>query len=142
MSLKKITVITLLVVTLLPGCARFSSGNCSRIIERNKMITILTDVFMLEAYMAQNQSTFGVRDSTAYYYSGVFLKHNITSDQFDAAFKCYMMDENNISPIMDEVLSSVSILQSRMQEKKQNETPATDYEDIQHDKSGRYSDGI
>lgn len=106
------------------------------------MINILTDVFMLEAHMAQNQNTPGVRDSTVYYYSGIFSKHNITAEQFDAAFNCYLMDEDNISPIMDEVLSSVSILQSRMQEKKQDEAADPDADAIQHDQSGRYSDGI
>lgn len=115
-----ITVMTLLFV--LTGCGIFSSKTeCEKIIERREMVSLLTDVFLLEAQAGSVQTTLEIRDSLQYYYSGVFHKHNITSEEFERAYECYLLDEENMAWVMDEVLSSLSIIQSKIDEKKEEQ---------------------
>lgn len=107
---------------VLTGCGIFSSKTeCEKIIERREMVSLLTDVFLLEAQAGSVQTTLEIRDSLQYYYSGVLQKHNITSEEFERAYECYLLDEENMAWVMDEVLSSLSIIQSKIDEKKEEQ---------------------
>jgi hypothetical protein len=84
------------------------------------MSKVLTDVFLLESQLSHYQSQTGIMDSVHYFYAAIFDKHEITSEQFEEAFECYMLDEDNMTMLMDDVLSSLSIIQSRIDEKKED----------------------
>ncbi|MFW5725584.1 MAG: DUF4296 domain-containing protein, partial [Bacteroidota bacterium] len=60
-------------------------------------------------------------DSVVNYYAGVFEKHNITTAQFEQAYECYLLDTENMNWIMDEVLTALSLTQSKIDEKKKEE---------------------
>jgi hypothetical protein len=116
MKPKTILTIAFLITITFSGCNFFGGNNCR--IERRTMVNVLTDVFLLESLMSQHQSIHEIRDSIPYYYAGIFQKHNITADQFNRAFECYILDEQDMIWIMDEVLSSLSIIQSRIGERR------------------------
>jgi len=119
---KKIIIIVVALIFALAGCGIFSSKTeCEKIIERREMVALLTDVFLLESQAGNVQTTLEIRDSLQYYYSGVFHKHNITAEEFERAFQCYLLDEENMAWVMDEVLSSLSIIQSKIDEKKEEQ---------------------
>jgi hypothetical protein len=108
--------ISILFLLLFSGCTYFGSNNCR--LDRRTMVNILTDVALLESQLSQHQSMFEVRDSIPDYYAGIFSKYDITAEQFDKAFECYLLREEDMIWIMDEVLSSLSIIQSRIDERK------------------------
>jgi hypothetical protein len=122
MAHKKIVIVVFILFFTITGCGIFSSKTeCEKIIERREMVSLLTDVFLLEAQAGSVQTTLEIRDSLQYYYSGVFHKHNISSDEFEKAYECYLLDEENMAWVMDEVLSSLSIIQSKLDEKKEEQ---------------------
>jgi hypothetical protein len=114
----KISAVALLILFSLAGCTYFENNNCSRHMERRKMVNVLTDVYILEAQLSQNPGMYEMRDSIPFYYAGIFEKHAITPEQFDKALECYLLDEENMVWIMDEVLSTMSIIQGKMDEKR------------------------
>jgi hypothetical protein len=120
MNRKSLFLIALLVL-FISGCNFFGGNNCS--MDRRIMVNILTDVFLLESQLSQHQNTLKIQDSIPYYYAGILHKHNITADEFDKAYECYLLDEREMVWIMDEVLSSLSIIQSRINERKPEEQP-------------------
>ncbi len=122
MAQRKIVVFTTGFLLIMGSCGLFSSrSSCEKIIEKRAMVALLTDVFLLEAQVGNVQATIELRDSLEYYYSGVFHKHNVTSEEFEKAYKCYLLDQENMAWIMDEVLSSLSIIQSKIDEKKEDQ---------------------
>jgi hypothetical protein len=116
MNRKLILSLVFLLILFLAGCNFFGVNGCR--LDRRTMVNVLTDVFLLESQLSQHQSIYDTRDSIAHYYAGIFKKHNITSEQFDKAFECYLLDEQDMIWIMDEVLSSLSIIQSRIDERR------------------------
>jgi hypothetical protein len=103
------------------SCGLFFSDNpCRKYIDKRKMTEVMTDVYLLEGKLSQLQTKPEIIDSVAYYYADLFDKHDITAQQFEDAFNCYMLDSDNLTWLMDEVLSSLSIIQSRVDEKKEN----------------------
>jgi len=110
------------IIFLFSSCGLFSSDNpCKRHMEKRKMAEVMTDVYLLEGKLSQLQTKPQIVDSVAYYYAGLFDKHKITAKQFEDAFNCYMLDSDNLTWLMDEVLSSLSIIQSRVDEKKEDQ---------------------
>jgi hypothetical protein len=119
MNKRKLILPVVFLFMFFSSCTWFSSEKpCHKIIKKQTMVKILTDVFLLESQFSQYQSPTGIMDSIPYFYAAVFAKYDITSQQFDEAFECYMLDKENMTLLMDDVLSSISIIQSRMDEKK------------------------
>ncbi len=98
---------------VLSSCTFFSFKNkCERIIEKDKMVEIMTDIYLLEGYVQVRSRTVPeVRDSADYYYSALFKKHDITKETFDKAFDCYSLDRELMLSLNEEVLNSIRIIE-------------------------------
>lgn len=111
-----------LLVIFLHSCGFFSSDNpCDHTIEKQKMIELMGEVILLETYLSSNQTQAGVRDSVEIYYAGLFQKYEVTALEYQEALECYMLDEKMMTQMLDEVLSDLSILNSKADEKKDDE---------------------
>ncbi len=121
--MKKTASLTSLIIILaltFNACTWFSSENkCEKHLDRRTMANVLTDVFLLESQISNQPGAVGIRDSVANYYAGIFNKHGITHIQFEKAFECYLLDQDNMAWVMDEVLSAISIQQSKLDEKRE-----------------------
>jgi hypothetical protein len=117
---KKYLLILALFTLITPSCGWVSNdSDCEKLIDRRTMANILTDVFLLEAQISNQSPTSGIRDSVVNYYAGVFEKHNITTAEFEQAFECYLLDSKNMHWVMDEVLTALSLSESKIDEKKE-----------------------
>ncbi len=118
-NLSLFPVIILFVLTL-SSCTWFASeSECEKILDRRTMTNVLTDVFLLEAQITNQTEATEIRDSIPNYYAGIFNKYNITQKEFEEAYECYLLDQENMTRVMDEVLSALSIQQSKIDEKKE-----------------------
>ena len=105
------------------SCGIIGSDNpCRKHIGKQDMIDILTEVFLLEAHISHQQNITNIRDSVPYLYAGVFQKYDITAEEFEMAFECYLLDRDLMNSVFDEVLSKVSIARSKADEKREGET--------------------
>lgn len=86
--------------------------------DRRSMANMLTDVFLLEAILSSQTPESGLRDSIEIFYAGIFQKYGVTEQEFQKAFDCYLLDQQNMTWVMDEVLSALSIARSKIDEKK------------------------
>ncbi len=116
-----IVIILLAVSQLIVSCGLFTSDNpCAKHIDRRTMANLLSEIFLLEAIISNQTHDKGMTDSIAYYYAGIFEKYNVTPQQFEKAFSCYMLDTQHMTWVMDEALSAISIAQSKIDEKKED----------------------
>jgi len=116
--------ILILTASLLVSCNGMRPEKpCDSYIPRRIMVDVLTDVFLLEARITNLGHREGVIDSVAIYYAGLFEKHDISREQFQQAFECYMLDNEDMTWLMDEVLSSLSIMQSKLDQKGEELAP-------------------
>ncbi|TVQ11578.1 MAG: DUF4296 domain-containing protein [Bacteroidetes bacterium] len=115
-----LTSIIIILALTFNACNWFSSENrCEKHLDRRTMANVLTDVFLLESQISNQPGVAGIRDSVANYYAGIFNKHGITRVEFEKAFECYLLDQDNMAWVMDEVLSAISIQQSKLDEKRE-----------------------
>ncbi len=82
------------------------------------MVDIVTEVFLLESYISSHPSSVSIRDSTPYYYAGIFQKNDTNASEFESTFECYLLDRDQMNRLLDDVLSILSIAQSQSQEPK------------------------
>lgn len=116
-----ITIITL--VFSIAACGIISSDNpCRKHVEKKVMVDLLTEVFLLEAHVSHQQAMTNIRDSLPHLYGGLFQKYEVTADEFEKAFECYMLDRDLMNSVLDEVLSNISIARSKADEKKEAES--------------------
>ena len=113
-TVKNFSLFILLFFFLLPSCDVFSDkGECERIIEEDKMVEIMIDIYLLESYIqVESRSRSSMRDSVDYYYAGLFEKHDVSKETFDKAFECYSLDGEKVTYLQEEVLNSLSIMES------------------------------
>lgn len=112
---------TLIIVLLLlaTSCSWLNKKDkdCSKIMPEKQMVAILTDMFLLEAYITNLQTTSSsFRDSAAHYYEALFHKHQITPAAFEQAYQCYLLNPVQIDRVMEEVINTLTILQSQPQQ--------------------------
>ena len=107
-----------LVAVLLQGCHFFRSpgkDHCERIISRQKMTALLEDVYLLEAFLLEEQPHRpGLRDSALYYYAGLFMRHDISRETFEEALACYLLHQTEIEAIHEELQKRFGLLQSQL----------------------------
>ncbi len=109
------------------SCGIIGSDNpCEKYIEKQRMIDILTEAYLLEAHISHQQTATNIRDSLPHLYGGLLQKYNVTAEQFELAFECYMLDRILMNNVLDEVLSNLSIARSKADEKKEEEEKEED----------------
>jgi hypothetical protein len=111
------TVIFIILSLYIVSCGLYQDENpCSKHLDRQTMVNIVTEVFLLESYVATHSSAASIRDSVPYYYAGIFQKYGTDARGFEDAFKCYLLDREQMNLLLDDVLSTLSIAQSKAQE--------------------------
>ena len=116
-------VISIVAISLLTSsCGLFTSDNpCAKHVDRRTMANLLTDVFLLEAIISNQTPDKAMTDSVGYFYASIFEKHGVTPQEFEEALNCYLLDTQHMAWVMDEVLSAMSIAQSKIDEKKEDQ---------------------
>jgi len=113
-ALQRFIILSLIIIA--GACNFFRSpgkDKCDKIVSREKMTDILTDVYLMEGYLQETSIvSYQTYDSIMYYYAGLFDKHGITRHIFIEALSCYLLNENDIHVIHDSVLQRLSILES------------------------------
>lgn len=121
-QMNRILIIIPLILILIVSCDLFKRPNeCEKIIEKEKMIDIMTDMYLMEAFIYNElelRTSTEKRDTVPYFYAGLFHKHNITKDNFHKAFRCYASDREAIDYINEEVLNIISIRHSKEWQKQ------------------------
>jgi hypothetical protein len=109
----------LLLLLLMAGCTFFRSpgrDECDKILSREKMTDLLTDIYLLEGYLLELQSINpAMQDSVADYFAGLFDRHGVTYQEFDQALSCYLLHEREMQQIHEEVLQRYSIMESQVE---------------------------
>ena len=120
----RVKVVAILLMVLTNSCGIFRGKEpCEQYIDRTTMENLLEDVFLLESYFNTHSHRVGLRDSVPYYYAGLFRKYGIDAVLFEQAMTCYMLDGEQITLLMDNILSSLSIAQSKLDIQHQDEYP-------------------
>ncbi len=112
---KKWLLILLPVLIVMWGCGFFRApgkDQCEKILPREKMTEILTDVYLLEGFLAE-ESGYNpeVTDSVNYYYAWLFARHNTTYEEFREALDCYLLHRSDMEDIHEEMLNQFSIME-------------------------------
>lgn len=107
---------------IIGGCSSSEKNSCKDRIPREKMVDVLTDIYLLEAYYMQFQSFRpGMKDSTAYYFKALFDIHKIDFQHFNQSLECYANEPEDFKAMHDEILNRMSIMQGKS--KKTEEAP-------------------
>ncbi len=100
---------------LLGSCGFFRApgkDRCEKILPMEKMTAILTDVYLLEGFLAE-ESGYNpeITDSAKYFYAWVFDKHNTSYEEFQDALDCYLLHRSDMEKIHEEMLNRFSIME-------------------------------
>lgn len=87
--------------------------DCDKILGREQMVAILADIYLLEAFLMEYQHVDRkVRDSSGYYYGGIFDRHGVDARDFEEALDCYLLDAREMERIHEDLLQRLSIMES------------------------------
>lgn len=103
---------------LLTACGFFRApgkDKCEKLLSREMMTNILTDIYLLESYIREHQHLgTGIADSTDYYYYRLLKKYDVELSIFEAALDCYLLDRQEMDAIHEEMLNRLSIKESEI----------------------------
>lgn len=123
----RLFLVSALLLTL-AACTFFRApgrDDCDKILGREKMADILTDIYLLEAFMLEYQHIERrIRDSANHYYRGIFDHYGIDPADFDEALSCYLLDIHEMERIHEKMLSRLSIMESEAGQLPPMEEPA------------------
>ncbi len=91
--------------------------DCDKILTREQMTEILTDIYLYESFARELQSLKPeFRDSAKYYYAGIYHYHDIDPAVFQEALDCYLLDNREMDAIHEEILNRLSIMGSEIEQ--------------------------
>lgn len=127
---------------LMGSCGFFRSPEkerCRRLLPRELVTDILTDMYLLEGYLSERQNYHPqTRDSADYYYAAIFDNHGISHAEFRQALDCYLLHPDEMMAIHEEILNRLTIqmteadaeleqfMQRQLQEIQQSDSLHTD----------------
>ncbi len=107
------TIIIGTLILSMAACGFFRApgkDDCDKLIPREKMTEILTDIYILEAFIKEHQQIErSARDSARYYYYDIFERHQIDIAVFEEALECYLLDRREMDMIHEKMLNVLSI---------------------------------
>ncbi len=90
--------------------------DCDKILTREQMTDILTDIYLFESFARELQSLQPeFRDSAKYYYAGIYDYHDVEPAVFQEALDCYLLDQREMDAIHEEMLNRLSIMESELE---------------------------
>lgn len=103
-------------VFYLASCGFFRSpgkDRCDKKLSKEQMTDILTDIYMLEAYIREYQRTEpAAKDSAKYFFEVLFLRHGVEKSVFEKALDCYLLDREAMEIIHEDILTRLSLIES------------------------------
>jgi len=109
-------VVFLILLSVLSSCGFFRSAErerCKRLLSREKFSEILLDLYLTEGLISEKQSQIVEPvDSVEYYIDGVFEKHGVSFETFNEALACYLLHQEEMEAIHEQVLNSLAIMKS------------------------------
>ncbi len=114
------SVVVALMLLTLASCTFFRApgrDDCDKILTREQMTDILTDIYLYETFAREFQSMEpAFRDSARYYYAGIYHYHDVEAAVFQEALDCYLLDPREMDAIHEEILNRLSIMESEIQQ--------------------------
>ena len=109
--------IMLLLITVFSSCGFFRApgkDSCDKILSREQMTEILTDVYFLEGYIREIRLYADeLDDSVKVFYQALFRKHGVEFETFREALDCYLLDRREMEVIHEQILNELSIHESK-----------------------------
>ena len=107
----------IILVAALTACGFFRApgkDSCDKILSREQMTEILTDVYFLEVYIREiRHYADELDDSVKVFYQALFQKHGIEFETFQEALDCYLLDRREMELIHEKILNELSIRESK-----------------------------
>jgi hypothetical protein len=114
----KCSYLNFLICVLIISCSeqRAQRKAAETIIEKEKMINILTDMHIVEAansmrLIADSNKTVPI----APYQLEIFKKYNVSKTKFDSSLKYYSENHMQLNNIYDEVINEISLRQAKLE---------------------------
>ncbi len=105
----------LLGMVFIVSCTFFRApgkDDCEKLLGRQQMVEILTDIYLLEGFIAEYQyQGYTISDSAETYYARVFQKHNLDPQLFEESLACYLLDRQEMDIIHEMMLNNLSIME-------------------------------
>ncbi|MBS4014292.1 MAG: DUF4296 domain-containing protein [Bacteroidetes bacterium] len=116
--MKHYRIVTLIFLIVFSSCSYFEKhSTCEDIMEKEKFVAVMTDVYMIEAYFEiVHISSDALQDSIAIYYNSLFREHDITREQLINAINCYVLERETINKIHDDVINSLILMEEKTTE--------------------------
>lgn len=109
----------------LAACGFFRApgkDKCDKLLSREMMTNILTDIYLLESYIREHQQIDrSLIDSSDYYYYRLLKQYDVELITFEAALDCYLLDRQEMDAIHEEMLNRLSIKESEISIKRSEE---------------------
>ncbi len=109
--------ITLFLLAAFSACGFFRApgkDSCDKILSREQMTEILTDVYFLEGYIRERRlHADELDDSVKVFYRTLFRKHGVELEIFQEALDCYLLDRREMELIHEKILNELSIRESK-----------------------------
>jgi hypothetical protein len=102
-------------VALIPiaGC---QNNRETPVIERNKMVEILTDIHLTQAIVEQEPLPQGAKKE--YYYCSIFERHGVTEELFDSAIGWYSANMDVFEKVYIDVIANMERKKTELEEVK------------------------
>ncbi len=92
---------------------------CDKLLSREVMTNILTDIYLLESYIREHQHLGrNIADSSDYYYYRLLKQYDVELSTFESALDCYLLDRQEMDAIHEEMLNRLSIKESELSIKR------------------------
>lgn len=99
------------------GSQKNASENFQNIIPKEKMIIIMADIQITEAYVDDlRKSGVQVRDTSLIYFERVFKKHDITPVDFESSLLFYKRNLVDMSEMYSDVITRLNELKAKNEE--------------------------
>lgn len=125
----KYTVVILLFALLLSlnnGCNRKDHNLQDYILDKEQMISLITDIHLAESALAHKQSQgVVVSDMALVYYDSLLVKHSVTKTQIDSSLLYYSRRPKVFEDIYSQVITQLSKKENEIAEKKDQQPDST-----------------
>ncbi|MBO4489433.1 MAG: DUF4296 domain-containing protein [Bacteroidales bacterium] len=107
--MRRIAPILLAILTLCTACHKkhVLADKPDNLIKHDKMVEILTESYMAEAFIYAMQDSLPTEELTQSLYKDIFNRHGITKDQFIQSVDYYSSDKELFQKMLDEISENI-----------------------------------
>ena len=104
--MKTLTYFVIAVVIFLSSCTAPSKEKPENLIEKDKLVEILTDIHLADAYLESRSLTdLKIAKDSASYYTFLYKKHNISRGQFVETMNYYSEYPAELEGVYEQVMA-------------------------------------